>query len=38
MLDNQNPDADWGRPETGRTHIYNASLIYLLPTLEDRAS
>jgi hypothetical protein len=36
-LDNQNPDADWGRPETGRTHIYNASLIWLLPSLEQKA-
>jgi hypothetical protein len=35
-LDNQNPDADWGRPETGRTHIYNASLILMLPSLENR--
>jgi hypothetical protein len=35
-LDNQNLDLDWGRPETGRTHIYNASLIWLLPALEDK--
>ncbi|HUG90476.1 MAG TPA: hypothetical protein VML55_06565, partial [Planctomycetaceae bacterium] len=35
-LDIQNPDLDWGRPETGRTHIFNASLVWLLPTLEDR--
>lgn len=35
-LDNQNPDADWGRPETGRTHIYNASVILMLPSLENR--
>jgi hypothetical protein len=35
-LDNQDPDQDWGRPETGRTHIFNASLVWLLPTLEDR--
>jgi hypothetical protein len=33
-LDNQDPDRDWGRPETGRTNIFNASLIWLLPTLE----
>ena len=26
-LDNQDPDRDWGRPETGRTHIFNSSLI-----------
>jgi hypothetical protein len=37
-LDNQNPDADWGRPETGRSHIYNASLIWLLPSLENRSA
>jgi hypothetical protein len=36
-VDNQNPDLDWGRPETGRTHIFNASLIYLLPGLEGRS-
>jgi hypothetical protein len=37
-LDNQDPDLDWGRPETGRTHIFNASLIWLLPPLEGRSS
>ena len=37
MLDNQNPDLDWGRPDTARTHIYNASLIWMLPLLEDRS-
>jgi hypothetical protein len=36
QLDNQDPDLDWGRPETGRTHIFNASLVWLLPTLDDR--
>jgi hypothetical protein len=36
-LDNQNPDLDWGRPETGRTHIFNASLIWMLPGLQDRS-
>jgi len=36
--DNQNPDLDWGRPETGRTHIFNASLIWLLPPLEGKSS
>ena len=35
QLDNQNPDLDWGRPETGRTHIFNSSLIWMLPSLED---
>jgi hypothetical protein len=37
-LDNQNPDLDWGRPETGRTHIFNASLIWLLPALENKSA
>ena len=36
-LDNQDPDLDWGRPETGRTHIFNSSLIWMLPTLEDES-
>ena len=39
-LDNQDPDRDWGRPETGRTHIFNSSLIWMLPIargqLDDR--
>jgi Carboxypeptidase regulatory-like domain len=37
VLDNQNPDLDWGRPDTARTHIYNASLIWMLPLLENRS-
>ena len=37
-IDDQNPDVDWGRPETGRTHIFNASLIWLMPNLEGRSS
>jgi hypothetical protein len=37
-VDNQNPDLDWGRPETGRTHIFNASLIWLLPNLEGKSA
>jgi hypothetical protein len=28
---------DWGRPDTGRTHIFNASLIWLLPALEGES-
>jgi Carboxypeptidase regulatory-like domain/TonB-dependent Receptor Plug Domain len=36
-LDNQNPDLDWGRPETGRTHIFNSSIIWLLSSLEGRS-
>jgi hypothetical protein len=37
QLDLQNPDLDWGRPETGRTHIFNASLIWMLPRLEGKS-
>jgi hypothetical protein len=37
-LDVQDPDSDWGRPETGRTHIFNASLIWMLPELKDRST
>ena len=36
-LDIQDPDSDWGRPETGRDHIFNASLIWMLPALDDRS-
>ena len=36
MLDSQDPDLDWGRPETGRTHIFNASVVWHLPELQDR--
>lgn len=36
-LDLSNPDADVGRPETGRTHIWNASLILMLPSLDGRS-
>jgi hypothetical protein len=28
------PDLDWGRPDIGRTHIFNASLVWLLPARE----
>jgi hypothetical protein len=37
-LDLTNPDADFGRPETGRTHVWNASLIWLLPSLEGKSA
>jgi hypothetical protein len=37
QLDNLNPDLDWGRPETGRVHIFNASAIWMLSSLEDRS-
>ena len=36
-LDNQNTDLDWGRPETGRTHIFNSSIIWMLSSLEGRS-
>jgi hypothetical protein len=36
-LDLADPDLDFGRPETGRTHIFNASLIWLLPSLENES-
>ncbi len=36
QLDIQNPEQDWGRPETGRPHIFNASVVWLLPDLRDR--
>jgi hypothetical protein len=37
-LDLQNDDVNRGRPEVGRTHIFNASLIWLLPALEDKSA
>jgi Carboxypeptidase regulatory-like domain len=37
-LDNQDPNHDWGRPDVGRTHIFNASVIWLLPGLEGHSS
>ena len=36
-LDIDDPDSDWGRPETGRTHIFNTSLIWMLPALKDQS-
>lgn len=36
-LDVTNPDLDWGRPLTDRTHIFNASLVLMLPTLQDKS-
>jgi hypothetical protein len=36
-LDISNPDLDWGRPPVARTHIFNASLVWLLPPLDDRS-
>ena len=37
-LDVENPDVDWGRPYTDRTHIFNASVVCLLPSLENESS
>jgi hypothetical protein len=36
-LDLTNPSLDWGRPQTGRTHIFNTSLVWLLPGLENHS-
>jgi hypothetical protein len=38
QLDNQDPDLDWGRPETGRTNIFNASAIWMLPSLQGKSA
>lgn len=35
-LDITNRDLDWGRPPVARTQIFNASLVWLLPPLDDR--
>jgi hypothetical protein len=37
-IDLTNPDVDWGRPQVGRTHLFNASLVWLLPALENASS
>jgi hypothetical protein len=34
-LDLQDPDADWGRPEVGRTHVLSGSMVYMAPSLQD---
>jgi Carboxypeptidase regulatory-like domain len=36
-LDVANPDLDWGRPAVGRTHIFNSSLVWMLPYFESAA-
>jgi hypothetical protein len=36
LSDNTNPDLDYGRALIDRTHIFNASLVYNLPSLEDK--
>src|SRR5205807_658227 len=38
VLDRTNPELDYGRPRTDRTHIFNAALILMLPSLEDSSS
>jgi hypothetical protein len=37
QLDNTNADLDWGRPETGRVHIFNASAIWMLSPMEGHS-
>jgi len=37
LSDNSNPDLDYGRALIDRTHIFNASLVYNLPSLESKA-
>ena len=34
-LDVADPDLDWGRPSVGRTHIFNSSLVWMLPMFEN---
>jgi Carboxypeptidase regulatory-like domain len=34
-LDVANQDLDWGRPATGRAHIFNSSLVWMLPYFEN---
>jgi hypothetical protein len=36
VSDLSNRDLDWGRTKTHRTHIFNASLVYVLPSLESK--
>jgi hypothetical protein len=33
----ENPDLDYGLTSTHRKHIFNASLVFVLPTLEDKS-
>jgi hypothetical protein len=37
QLDSSAPDLDWGRPESGRVHIFNASAIWMLSPLEGKS-
>jgi hypothetical protein len=36
VTDITNPDLDWGPTRINRPHIFNASLILMLPTFEDK--
>ena len=36
-LDNQDPDSTGAVPRPVATHIFNSSLIWMLPALEDRS-
>ena len=38
VLDRTNPELDYGRARTDRRHIFNAALVWMLPTLEDKSS
>ncbi len=38
ILDLENPDLDMGRPYTDRTHLFNASVVAFLPSLENESS
>lgn len=37
-LDLDHPELEFGRPNVGRTHIFNASLVYMTPSLEGRSA
>ena len=36
VSDLTNPDLDWGRTKVDRPHLFNASLILMLPTFEEK--
>jgi hypothetical protein len=36
--DRDHPELDWGPTRTDRTHVFNASLVLVLPTLDDKSS
>jgi hypothetical protein len=37
-LDRANPEGDYGRAAIDRRHIFNASLVWMLPSLENKSS